>query len=453
VPRTVLRFAHVCLALSAVVFASHVFHAITLHRSRAMAVVAAVLTLGACACFRLPREARVKAALTLASVLAAVYGFELVLDVRKPGAATAAWLAGRAWDGRSRGEVVEDLRAEGKDAWPCVRPSLILHRWPRGLPLGGADAIPLGGVAGVPTVFCNEGGSWTVYDADEHGFNNPKGLWSAGTEIALVGDSFAQGACVPPEGNIAAALRRRHPATLDLGMAGNGPLIELATLVEYLTVRQPKTVLWLYFSNDMSDLALEAKSPALRRYVDEDGFRVGLDALQPAVDEALRTKMIAGMLESESLRWPRALSAVGLTQRRAPVWVQDLATQHKSSSFAALLRLDHLLALAPAGEEAPPARPDFALFEKILRKAAALTASWGGTLRFVYLPDYMPVHPNRAGVLAAARAAGVPILDLHPMFMARTDMARLRYYPEAHFNEAGYALVAEAIEDALAKDR
>lgn len=37
-----------------------------------------------------------------------------------------------------------------------------------------------------------------IYDSDKHGFNNPKGIWAGeGLEIAVVGDSFTQGFCVP----------------------------------------------------------------------------------------------------------------------------------------------------------------------------------------------------------------------------------------------------------------
>ena len=62
-----------------------------------------------------------------------------------------------------------------------------------------------------------------TFDSDEYGFNNPPGSWQA-PRIVLVGDSFTQGDCVPPEKNIAAHLNRRFGGVLNLGVAGHGPL-------------------------------------------------------------------------------------------------------------------------------------------------------------------------------------------------------------------------------------
>ena len=36
----------------------------------------------------------------------------------------------------------------------------------------------LGTISNTTTVLCSEGGDWSIYESDEHGFNNPKGLYS-----------------------------------------------------------------------------------------------------------------------------------------------------------------------------------------------------------------------------------------------------------------------------------
>ena len=81
------------------------------------------------------------------------------------------------------------------------------------------------------TVLCNESGDYVTYHSDQHGFHNPKEVWqSSRVEIAAVGDSFVQGYCVPSDQNFVSLIRNRHPATLNLGMAGEAPLLMLATM-------------------------------------------------------------------------------------------------------------------------------------------------------------------------------------------------------------------------------
>ena len=46
---------------------------------------------------------------------------------------------------------------------------------------------------------------------------------------------------------------------------GNGPLLELATLIEYIDVKT-EIVLWIYAENDMFDLIDEKKSEVLMNY-------------------------------------------------------------------------------------------------------------------------------------------------------------------------------------------
>ena len=55
---------------------------------------------------------------------------------------------------------------------------------------------------------------------------------------------------------------------MSLASPGNGPLIELATLVEYAAPLEPRTVLWFYFEgNDLKNLTDEIESETLNRYL------------------------------------------------------------------------------------------------------------------------------------------------------------------------------------------
>src|SRR5262249_23013464 len=124
--------------------------------------------------------------------------------------------------------------------------------------------------------------------SDEHGFNNPKGLWDKGPmDIVTLGDSYTQGFCVQPEKHFVTAIRKRYPKTLNLGIEGNGPLLMLAAIKEYAQALRPKLVLWFYYEgNDLTDLQLEKDSQLLRSYL-TPGFRQGLLQRQAEIDQAL----------------------------------------------------------------------------------------------------------------------------------------------------------------------
>ncbi len=157
----------------------------------------------------------------------------------------SAWVAiqraereGHPFDERARMEVVRDLRAHGIDAAPRIIPAALLVETPDGslrsrVRIDGEEVLPLAGISRKQVVSCNETGEYPVYASDEHGFRNPPGLWAqAPITLALIGDSFTLGECVPSEASIGGRLRRQFPHTVNLGMGGHGPLLQLATLRE-----------------------------------------------------------------------------------------------------------------------------------------------------------------------------------------------------------------------------
>lgn len=458
VPRAVVRVADLALYAGALVAAGHIGLALWQHRSHVVVAVLAGLVIGCLAARSLSPLRRAQVGLMAFALLVIFHGYELYKLVERPRAATSAWLAGRPWDQRQLVDVWQDERALGRDAWPSVRPRLVYKWRRRSLQIEGREMLPLGGISSVPTVFGNESGEWSTFVADEHGFNNPPGLWTAPLDLVLIGDSFTQGAYVRPEAGVAPVIRRARPSTLSLGMLGNGPLIELATIAEYVPILRPRQVLWLYFRNDLPDLELERTSPLLMKYVDDPSYSQRLADSQPAIDGTLRKAVLA--MEGKNDRWPAALSKVGLTRRsRTPVWLQDLVMRKRDSSWSAVLRLDHLYdGLGVGGDpeiKGLPGEP--ALFRRVLERARSIVDAAGGQLVFVYLPDLWPLagrdldHPERARVLDTVRALGLPLVDVHAALRARSDVRTLVPFPEAHFNEAGYELVAKTILEGLAK--
>ena len=105
-------------------------------------------------------------------------------------------------------------------------------------------------------------------------------------DILLVGDSFAEGSCVNQEYTIAAKLREKNITAITLGKSGNGPLIELASLVEYGKFLKPKSVFGYFIKNDIENLMIEKNSKILKKYLDQD-YSQNLINRQKEIDEIL----------------------------------------------------------------------------------------------------------------------------------------------------------------------
>ena len=181
------------------------------------------------------------------------------------GRAKLAKKSGIAFDTRTPLEVYFDLRKTDPDAFPFVSPASFLKS--KEMNVKNLPLSPLAGASQKTTIYCNESGSYVIYESDEHGFNNSYGIFSQPIDLLLIGDSFTQGACVAPDQNINGHLRNHDQNSINLGMASNGPLLELATLKEYGPSLKPETVLWLYFEgNDLIDLDRE-NIPFLLQYL------------------------------------------------------------------------------------------------------------------------------------------------------------------------------------------
>ena len=155
-----------------------------------------------------------------------------------------------------------------------------------------AGIFPLGGVGNKNTMLCNESGKWITFQSDRYGFNNPDLLWDQEIFYLLVGDSFTQGDCVDTEKNIASNLSKlSKKKVLNLGYGGNGPLIELAALVEYSELIKPKHIIWFYYEgNDLLDFNIEIKNEILLKYLNDKSFKQNLIDKQDKINLLIKNE-------------------------------------------------------------------------------------------------------------------------------------------------------------------
>jgi len=369
------------------------------------------------------------------------------------------------FDGRSTFDVVMELRSSGGEAYPAVYSQSFLNN---PISLDGEPILPLGGIAGVKTVYCSEAGPYLIYDSDEYGFQNPAAIWNGPIQVVLLGDSYTQGACVPPGRHFSGLLREQYPGTINLGLAGSWPLLEYARLKEYALHRRPKLVLWFYYEgNDIiryltregePDLEIESANAILARYM-EGEFRQNIPQRQQSIDKVI-IKFVETLIVEELARGKRdgdigyspptpgvqgsfdpsvLFSQTGefLSIQKTAAYIRNTFTDAKvvrEISGKERGRIEKALTLLP-------------MYESILEKAAREIAAGGGRLVMVYLPSESAVlenekNPLRERIVAIWEEIGLASIDLTRVFRDHEN-------PEAlfagHYSEEGYAMVGRTV--------
>jgi hypothetical protein len=398
--------------------------------------------------FRFRPAARMLAASVFVGLGAGVYCIEALslalVDPDRPALqamVAAARKDGVAYDDRTRLEVLTDLHRGGVAAWPPFYPYLLLNS---PLKVAGKDMLPLGSLANARTVCCNEGGKYLTYTTDEHGFRNPPGSWAnVPADVAIVGASSAVSECVDDRDSLVTLLRTRYPRTITVGAGGNGPLLELASIREYLPSVKPRLVLWLFGEVHTPEyLAGEAHNPLVLQYLDP-AFSQGLVIKQGQIDRAIGSWFDRGIQAEEARR--------SLGQR--------------AREFAALVNTRMLMYYFIRERFSQPKTQeefDAALYERALVEGARTVREWGGTIAVVYWPDSSryPAGPGysarnvdlldagRDKVLGIAKRNGIPAIDLSHGFPekdAAAGNARYFYPFPAHFKPAGYDVAARKL--------
>ena len=382
-------------------------------------------------------DRRVNGALSTVSILLCLVAANAYLEfflppdgLRPPDRIEIAREQGAPFDERSKYQVLADLRAEGRRAYPTLHVGDFLTDPHAMSALRGV--VPLGGVTRVLSVFCNETGTYTLFNSDRYGFNNDDAAYDRPVDTLVVGNSYAQGACVPPEDDVAAQLRAHGRNAVSVGSTGNGPLLALASLMEYGPLLRPKTVLWLYFNgNDLLDLAIERDNPVLLGYL--QGRTQNLAARTAELDALVTSFIDAKYVE----RQQRLEEAAPIADR-----IRAFLTAHK---LRRLLRLDR-------DSWNPDKRPEaqLALFEQVLRQARSVASGWNGRIVFVYLPEWehyaKAPSPTRQPVLEIVRRLGFPIVDFARVLDESGDP--LSYFPfriQNHYTPEGYRRLAGEI--------
>ena len=384
------------------------------------------------------------------SIVAGLYSFEAYLaytETREP-------VYPEGFDRRSKLEVIADMRARGVMAFPAVTPKNF-HDAGLELRIDGVRLLPLGGVPQATIVHCNESGKFRIYQSDRFGFANEDDAWDGPVRVALVGDSYVQGACVQPPDTITENLRKFEPDVVNVGAQGDGPLSELASLREYLAPYRPAIVIWFFYYNDLlQDLFREMTDP-VPNYLNPE-FHQNLRDQEGRIGGAMRV-LVDQLYEKAHLAHRNvAMAAVAGDvhgEARDQAHFRRINPLNYISGLT-LRRTRQRLGLYEGGGDWRP--PDLKTFRRVLETANKQVDAWGGELYFVALPSWDAavgsqeeyIHRYHQDGIAVAREVGLRTLDLTEAFRSHPDPAALFANRQPnHYSEAGYALVAERIHD------
>ena len=318
-----------------------------------------------------------------------------------------------------------------------IPPSYTLKALNRDLDVTSLAEMVMGTVPGEEVLLCTRDGQPVTYVADRHGLRNPDAVHDAPVNLLILGDSFAEGICLPEGEDIASQIRAEMPAMVNTGTRGAGPLYELAVLRRWgPTLRPAQSVIFFFEGNDWQNLDRELTFDFLTDALDPatPAGPVGSDGNNPeAID-----RILSGWWSEQSQ------SLEGFLGRRP--WRRNFLALQQSALVM--------------GIHYPKATVDKPEYLQILQ-AARLTADlWGGELTLVYIPQvdrFVGLLPSasvynelRNLVRDSAEQAGLDFVDLVPAIEAQPT-PRAVYAADGHFNALGARLTAETVLAHLGK--
>jgi hypothetical protein len=329
---------------------------------------------------------------------------------------------GNKWDRRGKLEIYKELKKNDNKITISYHPSYLIDKNYSNVP------FLLSGLSNSKIIYCNENGYYSIYKSDRYGFNNPDNEWDKKEiEYLLVGDSFTHGACVNRPNDISSVLRNlSKKSVLNLGIGDNGPLIEYATLREYLDTNVKK-VLWIYYEgNDLRGLKIEKTNNILISYLKDLNFSQNLKFKQNDIDTFLSN----------------------LIEEREKVQEKESETfKFKLIKLIKFIKIDNTRLLILPAPPAPASE-----FKQILQLTKELVNKNNTKLYFVYLPEYRRYkkhydNTNYNLVKDIVNELKIPFIDIHKEVFEH-EQNPLKLFPfelPGHYNVDGYKKVAETI--------
>ena len=290
---------------------------------------------------------------------------------------------GLKFDKRTKFQVYKEMQKNNIKVVPSIPPNdfFINYKTLK----SKKDIYALSGISNSKTVFCNEGGKRVIYDSDRHGFRNREELWEKKEiDFILLGDSLAQGACVEDKDTIHERIMfYTNKSLLNLGFQGHGPLMQLAALKEYGSIKKPKKIIWFYSeTNDIDNLVYEYQWEVFQKYLAKPNYSQNLILKQNQIDEGHR-QVVESIYASREFGDHQNKKNKQYTIER--FWF-DFKQTVKLYNLRLFVSYFIPREYSLVNEYYSPLKT-FEIYYKILDEAIKTADNWGGQIYFVYYPQ------------------------------------------------------------------
>jgi len=319
------------------------------------------------------------------------------------------------------------------------------------------EIVVISGVSNRKTIACNETGEYLIYKSDRYGFNNPDKLWDSKSDAITLGDSMTLGECVPPGDDITNNLREKLDKNIiNLGMGGNGPLFQLATLKEYHNITKAKKIIWIYYEgNDLLDLHNEKKNKILVNYLNPN-FKQNLSNYQNQIDIKILEAIDD---EYKNYKSNKNKSFYLLWQVRSnlqKLFIKNEENENKTSKNykSKIPKIYQKLINVKSND---PYKDNLNYYKYILISVQEYSSNYGLEKFFVYLPSVARFNGEfvdtndlfeKKEIIEIAKSLDFMVIDTHEQFFKHQDNP-LEYFPfngkTRHFNSDGYEAISDVI--------
>ena len=385
--------------------------------------------------FRLTKEIKQNLSITIVVIVIMFYIFEAVLNSNLIKKFYSKIFYSIDYDVRTKLEVYKDLKKNNSDITITAVPADLLR--------ASKNFLPLSGISNFTTINCNESGYYSIYESDDYGFNNPQNVWSNKNKKTIVlGDSFVHGSCVNRPFDISSQLRKKmkdKTTLINLGYNGNGPLLQYATLREYLPYIEANKVIFFYYEgNDIVNLKEEIKSDLLKKYILDQTFHQNLFYKQFKVNknfESYFKKKIKDLQNFDKNKIQKIKDFLKLKKLRT-ITIETVALIYSKSTKSA--------------EDLPSE------FRQILKLARNLSHQNESEFYFVYLPTYYryvisDYDNNYFKIKKIIEELNIKFIDVHKDVFLKNEEP-LSFFPfkkPGHYTKLGYKKIADFLFDEI----
>ncbi len=319
------------------------------------------------------------------------------------------------------------------------------------------EIFSFSGLQNSKILMCNESGYWAKYKSDKHGFNNPNSVWSKNNiDIVFIGDSATKGECVNQGDDMPSQLRnlKKDMNIVNLGWQATGPLRQFAAYKEFIKSQKVKYIFWVYFENDLEDLAKEKNNKILMQYFNKDDFSQNLknDKVKKKVTNLILSKHNEFMNQDHEINktvspYSNLVNFIKLYKTR------QIALRNFHKKFYDYENIDQNL-----NDETELLNFYFKLFDKLL-----LLTNNQTKIVLVYLPrekygfttGFNKSVQVKKSIIENLKMKNIDIIDIEKEIndnFFNPGQLYPKQHVGMHFNEKGYKFVAEKINEYLNGD-